>query len=78
MYHIFISLSHIVFWGIFPQAQLFFSCDIGISVKNCKFPYLDASKDAGALTLTDVKMFISCCRGGLTYKVIKKETWART
>lgn len=31
--HIFISLSHITFWGFFPKTQLFFSCDIGISAK---------------------------------------------
>lgn len=73
MHHIFINLSHITFWGIFPQTQLFFNCDIRINVKNSKFPDLDASKDAGTLTLTDVKMFISCCRGGLTYKDRDKE-----
>lgn len=72
MYHVSIGLSHITFWGIFPKTQLFFSCDIGINVKNIKFPDLDASKDAGALTLTDVKMFISSHKGGLTYIVIKK------
>lgn len=47
--------------------------------RSIKFFDLDLSKDAGALTLTDVKIITTSCRDGLTYKVITKggltKTW---